>query len=69
MQGEPCKDKIDAGKNPCSVSLRGVKRSATFEFMENLSDDSPQCYSILDFCKIFENILKIQQMDPKFPGD
>ena len=33
-QGEACKDKIDAGKTPCSVSLRGVRLCAVLDTLE-----------------------------------
>ena len=37
MQGEDCNDKIDAGKTPRSVCLRGVTYFASISAKMNLS--------------------------------
>ena len=65
-------------KRPSKTKLVQAKLCTvlvTFGFSENLIVDSAQCqparnltpHIFFDFRKIFENILKIRHMDPRFP--
>ena len=67
-QGEACKDKNDAGKTRCSVSLRGVRHRTLLACAEA---NSAQCWPVgsLTPCSvsqfwIFENFSKNQHVGP-----
>ena len=75
------KDKSDASKTRCSVSLHGVWLRAvlaTFGFSKKINSLTPQSVSLrrawlrtvlvnFGFLKIFENISKNLHLDPRFP--